>query len=188
LTEAEDDEDDSDIDREITMSGVETIEPPHTHYLSAAQGWTELGNLAEARKELGQIPAGLQEHPGVLEARWAICVEEKDWATALAIAEKHMGVAPESVAGWVHRAYAMRRAPGGGLQAAWDALFPVMEKFPEESIVPYNLACYACQLQQLDVARLMFSRALMVGGRNQVKQMALNDPDLQPLWEEFRAL
>ena len=79
-------------------------------------------------------------------------------------------------------------APGGGLQAAWDALFPAMEKFPTEGIVPYNLACYACQLQQLDVARIMFKRAASLGEKNQFKLMALRDPDLKPLWDELRQL
>jgi len=74
------------------------------------------------------------------------------------------------------------------LQVAWDSLFPAMEKFPEEGIVPYNLACYACQLQQLDVARIMFKRALSLGDKGQFKKMALRDPDLQPLWDEFREL
>ena len=167
---------------------MQTLGPPYAHFLSAAVGWMGLGNLTEAKAELDQIPAELQDHPSVLEARWAICVEGKDWPGALAIAERHLHAAPESVAGWVHRAYALRRADGGGMQAAWDALYPAMEKFPDEWIAPYNLACYACELRQLDTARILFKRALTVGERGHLKQMALNDPDLKPLWEEIRGL
>jgi tetratricopeptide (TPR) repeat protein len=148
----------------------------------------ELGDLVEARAELDRLPGSLQNHPQVLEVRWGICAVETDWATALEIARKHLQVEPESLSAWVHQAFAARRAPGGGLQAAWDALFPAMAKFPEEGIVPYNLACYACQLQQLDVARIMFKRAMSLGDKGHYKRMALNDPDLKPLWEEFREL
>lgn len=162
--------------------------PPYTHYLSAAVGWMGLGNLPEAMAELDQIPAELQEHPSVLEARWAICVEAKDWAGALAIGEHHLKVAPDSVSGWVHRAYAMRRAESGGVKAAWDALFPAMEKFPEEWIAPYNLACYACEMQQTELARVLVKRALTIGDKAQIKQMALKDVDLKPLWDEIRDL
>lgn len=148
----------------------------------------ELGDLAEAKAELARLPESLQDHPQVLEVRWGICAVEKDWTGALGVARKFLRVAPESLIGWVHQAFAVRRAPGGGLQVAWDALFPAMEKFPEEPLVPYNLACYACQLQQLDVARIMFKRALSLGDKTQFKKMALNDPDLKPLWDELRQL
>ncbi len=148
----------------------------------------ELGDLVEAKGELDRLPESLQNHPQVLEIHWGICAVKKDWTAALAVARKLLKVEPESVIGWVHQAFAVRRAPGGGLQVAWDALFPAMEKFPEESLIPYNLACYACQLQQLDVARIMFKRALSLGDKGQFKKMALSDPDLEPLWEELRQL
>jgi hypothetical protein len=82
----------------------------------------------------------------------------------------------------------VRRVAGGGLQAAWDALFPAMEKFPEDCLVPYNLACYACQLQQPDKARILLKRAMSLGGREHIKRMALNDSDLKPIWKQIDAL
>lgn len=176
------------VDKAFTIWGVETIGPPHSHILSAAQGWMELGDLVEARAELDRIPARLQSHPQVLDVRWEICAVEKNWTAALETARKYLQVDPQSLSAWIHQAFAVRRAPGGGLQVAWDALFPAMEKFPEEPLIPYNLACYACQLQQMDVARIMFKRALSLGDKTQLKKMALGDPDLQPLWEEFRGL
>ena len=50
---------------------MQKLEPPDTHCFSAAIGWLELGNLAEAKAELAQISPAQQEHPDVLEARWA---------------------------------------------------------------------------------------------------------------------
>ena len=82
----------------------------------------------------------------------------------------------------------MRRAPGGGLQAAWDALIPAVDRFPKEPTIPYNLACYACQLEKLDEARRWFQRALGVGQKAKLKSMGASDPDLRPLWGEIKTL
>src|ERR1043166_9428290 len=49
------------------------LEPPDTHHLSAAVGWLELGNPAEAGEEIARISPAALEHPDVLEVRWQIC-------------------------------------------------------------------------------------------------------------------
>jgi hypothetical protein len=132
------------------------------------------------------ISAGRQRHPAVLDARWMLCVHETHWADALAIAEAELAAAPDDCGGWLHRAYALRRVPGGGLPRAWDALLPAAEKFPREPVIAFNLACYACQRQQLDVARQWLQRAVKIGGREAIRKMALADADLKPLWPEIR--
>jgi Flp pilus assembly protein TadD len=168
---------------------MQPIEPPDTFRLSAAQGWLELGDAAEARLELDQISPGTQSHPRVLQVRWILHATQRDWPAALEVARALLKVAPESPEAWLHHAYALRRIPEGGLQQAWDALMPALEKFPGEETVAYNLACYACQMNQLDTARSLLRRALAAGGnREQMKQMALHDEDLQPLWTEIRGL
>jgi hypothetical protein len=43
-------------------------------------------------------------------------------------------------------------------------------------------------MQDLEVAREWFRRALKVGRTKEIKTMALADPDLEPLWEEIRQL
>jgi hypothetical protein len=96
--------------------------------------------------------------------------------------------APKRASGWLHQAYAMRRVPAGGVAKAWDALLPASERFPKEPIIPYNLSCYACQMQQLDTALFWLQRAAVIGGKERIKGMALQDQDLQPLWAEIRAL
>jgi hypothetical protein len=96
--------------------------------------------------------------------------------------------APEEPSGWLHRAYALRRVPSGTLQQAWDALRPAADKFPKEAIIAFNLACYACQMQQMDTALLWLKRAMEKDERDQIKKMALEDPDLQPLSKEIQTL
>lgn len=93
---------------------------------------------------------------------------------------------PAEAGGWLNCAYALRRMPGGGLEQAWKFLLPVADKFPTESVIAFNLACYACQLQQLDEARAWFKRACTIGGKKLLQMMALADDDLKPLWPEIR--
>ena len=162
------------------------LEPPDTHYLLHAVGWLELGNVAEAKAELAQIRTSVQMHPDVLEVRWMICAEERQWDEGLAVARALLHSAPDRPSGWLHQAYALRRVSNGGLQRAWDALLPAFEKFPGLEIVPYNLSCYACQMKQLDSARLWLKRALSIGNKDRVMRRALEDTDLEPLWGEIQ--
>jgi Flp pilus assembly protein TadD len=162
------------------------LEPPDAFALSAALGWLELGSPQEALAELTQVAPENQSHPGVLEVRWAVLAQLKHWELALAAATEMVRVAPDNASGWLHRAYALRRVPNGGLSQAWDALLPAADMFQQESIIPYNLACYACQLQRLEEARAWFQRAMKVGKAEEVRRMALADDDLKALWPEIR--
>ncbi len=165
---------------------MEPLEPPDTHYLSAAAGWLGLGNRSEAKAELASVSPARQAHPDVLEVRWAIHVEEKNWDPALQVARALVKAAPERSAGWIFQAYALRRTSLGGLQQAWDALRPAYDLFPRQPIIPFNLACYSCQMRRLEEARSWLARAVLIGGKADLKQMALAEPDLQALWEEIR--
>jgi len=167
---------------------MDQLAPPDSHYLNAAIGWLELGNPAEALAELELLPPGTKKHPDALEIRWLISAELQRWNEGLNVANLLVEVAPERSTGWLHRAYALRRVDNGGLQQAWDALLPIVPKFPKEPTISYNLSCYACQMQQLDAARLWFKRALSAGGKEHIKKMALQDPDLEPLWPEINIL
>jgi len=167
---------------------MKTLEPPHSHFVSAAEGWLELGDIDEARAELERLGESFERHPEVLRVRWAISAEEKDWPTALRIARTLVRTTPESSFGWLHQAYALRRVPEGGVQAAWDSLLPALKTFPKIAIIPYNLACYACQLQQLDRARELLQRALTTGDKDHIKQISLKDADLKLLWAEIHAM
>ena len=89
-------------------------------------GWIELGNLAEAKAELAQIGPAFQMHPDVLEVRWLLCAEERKWDEGLQVARSLLHSAPDRASGWLHQAYALRRATNGGLRQAWDALLPAL--------------------------------------------------------------
>ena len=61
-------------------------------------------------------------------------------------------------------------------------LLPAVELFPKLWLVPYNLACYCAQLGRLQEARQWLKKAFKLGDAKEVKLMALDDPDLEPLW------
>jgi predicted Zn-dependent protease len=159
------------------------------HHLKAAVGWLELGNAAEALGELDEMSAEIQEHPDVLEARWLALARLHRWEAAAKVARAIIAAAPQRATGWLHHAYALRRAPNGGLLAAFNALVPVADKFPEESTIPYNLACYTCQMQR-DTSETMnwLEQAIKSGDRKEILAMAMKDPDLKPLRAEIKKL
>jgi len=167
---------------------MKALEPPDSHHLDAAMGWLGLGCADDSLAELKKISVKNRRHPDVLEARWALCAHAKSWSDALKIAEQELKAAPEDAAGWLHRAYALRRVSHGGLPQAWEALHPAAEIFPREPVIAYNLSCYACQMQQLDLAREWLRRAVAAGKKEAIKQMALADEDLKPLWAEIKIL
>ncbi|MBI5383850.1 MAG: tetratricopeptide repeat protein [Verrucomicrobia bacterium] len=164
------------------------LPPPDSHFLAAAIGWLELGNLPEAFAELDHLSATVRSHPDVLEVRWLLYAEAKDWAAGFRVAEELVQTDAGRSTGWLHRAYAARRMPGGGLPAARDYLLPAATIFPKEAMIPFNLACYACQMHQLDEARKWLRQALRVGKKETIKSMALSDEDLKPLRDEIRRL
>ena len=168
---------------------MKKLEPPDTHHLKAAVGWLELGNHTEAGEEIARISPTNLKHPDVLEVRWAVCAAGNSWDAAEEVAQSLVAIAPERASGWVHRAYATRRAVNGGLALAEKLLIEAMQKFPKESVIPYNLACYAAQAGRLDTAWDWLHKAMEVEGDVKlIKQRALADTDLKPLWERIREL
>ncbi len=169
----------ADSDRESQMK---PLEPPDSHHLSAAMGWLELGNLAEAGSELEQIVPPFRSHPHVLVTRYEICAKAGEWDAAAEIARTLTQLEPHRPGAWISLAYAVRRKPGGGIPEARAILVQARQAFPEEQIIAYNLACYECQLGDLTAARSWLAKARALGDANRVKLMALEDPDLKPLW------
>jgi len=160
---------------------------PDPFHLDAAVGWMMLGNHQEAVLELGKLTPASRQEPDVLELEWSIHASAQQWDNALHTARMLMAVAPERPAAHVHQAYSLRRVTGGGLQRAYEALLPAADKFPKESIIPYNLACYTAQMGNLAEAwNWMIKATERAEPSGQIKKMALADPDLEPLWDRIR--
>ena len=155
-------------------------------HLEAAEGWLGLGNQIEVFEELEQISPQLRVHPDVLELRWQIYAKEKKWEACVNIARAIAKLAPSHPHGWIHLAYSLHELKR--TKEAWDVLISIVDKFPKEHLMRYNLACYACQLGKLKESWVWLERAFSIGDSKQLKLMALDDPDLEPLWTEIAAI
>ena len=152
---------------------------PDRHHLSAAEGWLELGDAAEVERELAKLGPQAAGHPSVLEVEWRLHSSRLAWKKALSTAQRLIEAAPDLPSGWIHQSsslHELRRT-----DEAFRLLREVVFQFPQESVIPYNLACYACQMGELDAARRWLDRAVEIGGKAAIRKMALDDPDLAPL-------
>ena len=165
---------------------MRTLDYPDRHFVRAAEGWLELGDSAEAARELRQLTKAAEKHPDVLELRWRLYALTHQWDAALAIARAVIITAPERPSGWIHQSYSLHELKR--TDEAWEQLLPAASKFPEDTVIPYNLACYACQLGDLLVARDWLQRAVKLLGKAEIKSMALSDGDLAPLRDYIEGL
>lgn len=165
---------------------VKPLEPPDSFHLSAAVGWIELGNWREAEEELKKIAPAWRTHTNVLEIRWVLCGKAGDWERCVEIGHELVKAEAESSFGWVHRSFALHELKR--TQEAADLLIPATILFPKEWLIRYNLACYSCQLGNHPEARKWLKAAMRLGDAKQVKLMASNDPDLEPLRAEIEGL
>ena len=152
---------------------------PDLHHARAAEGWLELGDAVEAERELQALSEPARHHPDVLEICWRLRAFMGDWEGALAVAQTMTRALPDRASGWIHQSYCLHEMKR--TEEAWRLLRPAAELFPEESTIAYNLACYACQLGELAAAREWLQRAAGKKGRERVRMMGLDDPDLIPL-------
>ena len=155
---------------------------PDDIHLRAAHGWLELGNAREANEELEKITASLHAHPDVLDLRWHVYAQAKNWDACVDIAEATLKAAPDRPDAWIHRSFALHELKR--TREALDHLLPAAEGFPEVWTIPYNLACYCAQLGRLDESKAWFIKAIVIDA-NASKSAGIEDPDLKPLWDSM---
>jgi len=170
---------------------MKSVEPPDNLYLRAAEGWLGLGDWESANFELEKISPSLHSHPEVLEVRYCINAAAKKWDACVEVGRMLVDLEPNQSFGWVNRSYAIRRAPGGSVQAAYEALRPAADRQLDDlDQVTFNLACYACQLGNLEEAREWLEKAFRSAERSgrlrQRTQEALDEDDLKPIRHEIK--
>ena len=156
------------------------LEHPDTIHLQAAQGWLGLGNYLEANDELENISPANKAHPDVLQVRCKIYHDAGKWDYMAEVANGLCTILPDSSFGPVHLAHALRKLnrPSEGR----DALIPISDKFPDDWKIPFHLACCYCQMGQLKESLDWLTRAMDVAGKTDIRTMALEETDLEPLW------
>jgi predicted Zn-dependent protease len=145
--------------------------------LAHAQGYLELGMVAEAAAELERIPASEHATLDVIPIRLAILQEQKNWPATAALAGEFVRRVPTEPAAWVTWAYATRRADS--LAAAEKILLEAERHHPAEPTIQFNLGCYACQRGDVPAARARIDHAIALDPK--FAAAAATDPDLAPL-------
>jgi hypothetical protein len=168
------------------MPTVSPIPPPDAFHLQATVGWLLLDNVSEARVELEQISPSHHEHPDVIEAWWKIYSEEKNWPAALDCGRRLSIAAPERAIGWIAQAFALHEMKR--TRDAFDLLHSIVGRFHEHYVIPYNLACYQCQLGNKAGAMKWLQHAVTVADAKTIREMALEDSDLASLRDEVERL
>lgn len=151
--------------------------------LEAAEGWLMLGNPTEAHEELEQITRGGSSHPSVLSMRWQVYAAARWWEAAFVVSKALCELAPRSGEAWICQANTLRNYKG--VIEAWSLLLGVVNKFPKDAVIRYNLACYAAQMGLLEESCGWLVQAFELEQAVQLKLAAIYDPDLQPLWERI---
>ncbi len=145
--------------------------------LSQAQGYLELGMVAEAESELNAVPAELQGEMAVLGLRALVLQELKQWVRLQPLAHELTRRQPHNAGWWITWAYATRRAEC--IEAAEVILQQAEHLHPEEAMIQFNLSCYACVQGNVEEARRRLNRAIALEAK--CAEMAKVDEDLKML-------
>ena len=154
----------------MTISLVQLLQP--------ALGYLQLGMFVEANDELEELPPELRADDAVLGLRLEIYQGLGKWESARVLAESLAKRSPENPGWWLSWSYALRREKS--VAEAQTVLRKASEIHPDVALIAYNLACYACVMGDLAEARTLLKIAF--GMEASCKRMALDDPDLEPLW------
>jgi tetratricopeptide (TPR) repeat protein len=149
------------------------------HLLATHKGWCELDSFLEANAELDQVKPECRAHPDVLEARWQVYANLEKWEGALESASVLMRTVPGKPEGFLYTASSLQEL--GRSEEAFQTLMKAVNRFPSDEIVLFDLACLCCMLGRAEEARNWLSKAIEVGGED-IKLRAMDDPDLQPIW------
>jgi len=154
--------------------------PDHQHW-RAAVGYVELGMFQEANDQLENIDPFNRAAPEVLAVRIAVYQGLKKWELMREVAKRLAEFQPNDIQWTVSLAYATRRADS--IQGAKQILLNVESKFPKEAIIKYNLACYCCQLGEIENAKSYLQKTFEIDSAWRLQ--ALDDEDLKPLWDSL---
>jgi tetratricopeptide (TPR) repeat protein len=157
------------------------LEPPDQRHWQAAVGYVELGMFQDANDQLEQIDPFNRAAPEVLAVRLAIYRGLKKWEAMQQIAKRLKEFEPDNMQWTISLAYATRRAYS--IDVAMAILLDAQPKFPKEAAIPYNLACYYCQLGEIESAKRYLRQALEIDLN--WRKAALEDEDLKPLWDSL---
>jgi tetratricopeptide (TPR) repeat protein len=139
------------------------------HYWAATRLFLS-GDLVAASNELEEITAPALSDHGVLSLRHFIYAEAGRW---------HMAVWPKDWPGsWINLAHTKWKM--SQTADAKNILIEAQVRFPREYLIPFNMACYCAQLNQLEESVDWLKKAMAIDEKS-VQKLAVQDSDLKPL-------
>ncbi|MCW1915009.1 tetratricopeptide repeat protein [Luteolibacter sp. GHJ8] len=138
-------------------------------------GYLELGLAEDAMEELDALPQEAQESRVVLHLRVDAMFRMGQWREAMEVCLPMLEQDPGDPAWWIQAAFATRRADS--IAAAEAILQRGQKQHPEQLLIHYNLACYACVQGRVEEALALLSR-LPAEEKKTFLEMALKDDDL----------
>lgn len=140
-----------------------------------ATGYLELGLAEDALAELDELPGEVQASAVVQHLRVDAMFRRAQWREAMELCLPMLEQDPGDAAWWIQAAFATRRADS---IAAAEAILQRGQKLhPGQSLIHYNLACYACIQGREEEALSLLSR-VSVEETETFLTMALKDDDL----------
>jgi Tfp pilus assembly protein PilF len=158
------------------------MESMRLDHLQAAVGYLELGMLSEANDEIENLAPELKTSSAVFGVRLEIYRAAEKWSLMEVVARELWKRHQDQPVYWNDLAWAVRRAES--VESANAILLQAVEKFPEDAMTHFNLACYSCQLGDIEQAKARVGKAIELDPK--FKLLALDDADLEPLWESFK--
>jgi Flp pilus assembly protein TadD len=152
-------------------------------HFERAQGWLLLENHAAADRALRLIPAAFRERSEVVQFRAQLHLSAGRWARAVPLLCQLQKQEPTEPQYWVSLAFAVRRAQS--IKQAEKILLDARERFPQEAVIWFNLACYAAQQDRLTDAHDLLREAVQL--ESAYRDLARTDTDLAPFWEAVAA-
>ena len=154
---------------------------PLALHLQPFYGYLELGLYDDANNELESLPDPLKNLPEVLLARLELLMMLKRWEDGAMLGQSLCGLWPKQSDFWFRTAFClheMRRT-----EEARQTLLNAPEPIQNIAVYSYNLACYESQLGDVRAAKKLLKECFDKDAS--FKQLALDDPDLQPVWDSI---
>jgi tetratricopeptide (TPR) repeat protein len=120
----------------------------------------------------------------VLGARVGIYMAAKKWNMAAAVASHLVKVDPGTAGWWISLAYALRRTES--VEKAEAILLRAQTIHPKVAMIAFNLACYASVTGRIEDAKARLRHAIELD--KDIRELALDDEDLKPLWNWIASL
>lgn len=158
-----------------------SLPSPDHHRLQAAEGWLELQNYIEAHRELDEISAKYRSHPEVLALRCRIHEASERWEDLLNSSRNLSDLSPKCLTAWLGQGRALHEL--GKTHQAYHLLVDVVELFPGNQTIRYDIACYAAQRGLVEESVEWLRAVFETDGDYFYRGKALREQMLLPLWK-----